>query len=376
MMKKNSWIAALCASVLMTGCGGGSEKKNLGDEYYLLIGSYAPASEEGIKVYMFDQQTGQSRWVSGVKGVSNPSYLAPSADGTRVYSVAEDEGETAALHALRFDKEAGKLSLLNKVGTQGGAPCYVALSPDEKHVVTANYLGGSMSVFPVKADGSVGDVRLTSFTGNGPDKDRQEQSHLHCILFTPDERYLLASDLGTDRIYTFPLNNSDELIDTTGREDVVLTSGSGPRHLTLSPDGKQIYLMTELSGEVVALSYDEERLDTMQTVLADTCHAKGGADIHVSPDGHFVYASCRLQNDGIAVFEVSEDGSLTKVGYQRTGGHPRNFVISPNGDYLLVACRDANAVEVYRRDADTGLLEDTGSRIEMPKPVCLKFVKP
>lgn len=375
MTKKNIWAATLCAASLLSGCSNNTTNKNASEEYYLLIGSYAPASEEGIKIYTFDQNNGKSEYVNGLKGISNPSYLTPSSDGTRVYSVAEDEGETASLYALSFDKEKGTLSLLNAERTQGGAPCYVALSPDENYAVTANYLGGSISLFPIGQNGKLGTAQPIVFSGKGTDPERQKQPHLHCIQFTPDKHYLLASDLGTDRIYSFPLNVSEGLIDTSARKDILLPPASGPRHLTPSPDGKHIYLMTELSGEVVVLSYDEAQLDTMQTVLADTCHAQGGADIHVSPDGYFVYASCRLQNDGIAIFEVSEDGSLTKTGYQNTSAHPRNFILSPNGNYLLVACRDANTVEIYQRDPETGLLQDTGKRIEMSKPVCLKFIK-
>lgn len=157
--------------------------------------------------------------------------------------------------------------------------------------------------------------------------------------------------------------------------DVQLAPGSGPRHTCFSPDGKHAYLITELSGDVIAISYDEMKLDTIQTIKADTLDAHGSADIHISPDGDFVYASNRLKGDGIAIFSVSsEDGTLKKVGYQPTGIHPRNFVITPNGKFLLVACRDTNEIQVFARDADTGLLKDTGEKIEMSKPVCLKFV--
>lgn len=376
MIKSSIWTIAGCMALCLSACKGKPGKVEVKeDAYYLLVGSYAPAEDEGIKVYAFDQQTGQNQYLSGLKGISNPSYLQATEDGSKVYAVSENEGKDAAVCALQFHKEKSALSLLDRKPTDGGAPCYVAISPQENYVVAANYSGGSISVFPVGEDGRLEACRLISFTGKGADAERQSQPHLHCALFTPDAHYMLASDLGTDKIHVFPLDASLGYPKTEDMFDISLAAGSGPRHLALSPEGKQIYVMTELSGEVVALSYDEEKLDTMQCVLADTCRAGGGADIHVSPDGHFVYASCRLQNDGIAIFEVSEDGSLTKVGYQPTGIHPRNFVITPNGKFLLVACRDSNVIEVYERDADTGLLEKTGIKIETPKPVCLKFVK-
>ena len=158
--------------------------------------------------------------------------------------------------------------------------------------------------------------------------------------------------------------------------DVQLSPGTGPRHTCFAPDGKHAYLITELSGEVIVLSYDEMELDTIQTIKADTLGAQGSADIHISPDGNFVYATNRMKGDGIAIFSVnSEDGTLEKAGYQLTGVHPRNFAITPNGKFLLVACRDTNEIQVFARSAETGLLKDTGEKIEMQKPVCLKWVK-
>ena len=123
------------------------------------------------------------------------------------------------------------------------------------------------------------------------------------------------------------------------------------------------------------MSYDEAGFDTIQHIKADTLDARGSADIHLSPDGKFLYASNRLKGDGIAIFEVSsEDGTLDKVGYQPTGIHPRNFNITPNGKYLLVACRDTNEIQIYEREEESGLLKDTGKRIKMPKPVCVQFL--
>lgn len=177
--------------------------------------------------------------------------------------------------------------------------------------------------------------------------------------------------------HVFPVSEKkgEGLLDRTASYDVQLAPGAGPRHICFAPDGKHAYLITELSGDVIVLSYDEMKLDTIQTIKADTLDARGSADIHISPDGNFVYASNRLKGDGIAIFSVnSEDGTLEKAGYQLTGIHPRNFAITPNGKYLLVACRDTNEIQIFARDAETGLLQDIGEKIEMSKPVCLKFV--
>lgn len=321
------------------------------DSLYLLVGSYARAQEKGIRVYVFNQETGKGTFRSGLSGISNPSFLTPSADGSRVYAVGEDEGISSTANALSFDREKGMLSFINSQPTHGGAPCNITLSPKEDYVLTANYMGGNVTVFSLGSRGELLEGDTLAFTGSGPDKERQSQPHLHCVLFTPDSRLLLANDLGTDCIHVFPVSEKkgEGLLDRTASYDVQLAPGAGPRHICFAPDGKHAYLITELSGDVIVLSYDEMKLDTIQTIKADTLDARGSADIHISPDGNFVYASNRLKGDGIAIFSVnSEDGTLEKAGYQLTGIHPRNFAITPNGKYLLVACRDTNEIQSNR----------------------------
>ena len=343
---------------------------------YMLVGSYATPDEEGIKIYSFDEQTGNSQYISGIKGISNPSYLIPSADGERIYAVGEDAGKSSTANAIKFDKEQQKLTLLNSQLTDGGAPCYITLSPSGKFVLTANYMGGSITVFPLDKDGKLNSgTRLISFTGSSLDKERQTQPHLHCVEFTPDHKYLLATDLGTDRIHVFPVSEhvtdgvSHSLLNESGESDIKVEPGSGPRHICFHPNQKFAYLINEISGKVIAFSYDKGKLNAIQYIEADTVEAKGSGDIHISPDGKFLYASNRLKADGIAIFAINqEEGTLTKTGYQPTDIHPRNFIISRNGRYLLVACRDSNSIQVFERDPQTGLLKDTGKTIKTNKP--------
>ena len=345
------------------------------ENLYLMVGSYATPQDEGIKVYVWNHEEGEATYLSGLKGISNPSYQVVSADGSRVYSVGEDEGLTSTAHALSFDKANGKLTLMNTQFTHGGAPCYINICPDGKWVITANYMGGNISIIPLETSGRLNEnVSTFDFEGVGVNLERQSQPHLHCVEFTPDGKFLVANDLGTDKIHVFPLTTDGEL-DKEKTFDVELEAGSGPRHICFSKDGRFAYLINELSGKVTALAYDGQTLIPIQYIKADTVGARGSADIHLSPDGKFLYASNRLKADGIAIFSVNnETGMLTKVGYQLTGIHPRNFVMTPDGKYLLVACRDSNVVQIFRRDAETGFLEDTGKKIEINKPVCLKFI--
>lgn len=381
----NKKLILCCAGIaILTGCTGKKSQQaattSVSDTLYMLVGSYGPADQEGIKVYKFNQATGEGQYVSGVKGISNPSYQTVSKDGKRVYSVGEDDGGTASAHTLTFDAATGTLTLINSQPTQGAAPCHIALSPEEDYVVTANYNGSNISLFPLDGKGRLKPGQTIGFEGSGPDKERQAIPHLHFVYFTPDNHYLLANDLGTDRIHRFPLNTRQKgsntpLVDRQRASDIRLTPGSGPRHAVFSADGRFAYLITELSGEVMAFTYDGDSLSLMQTIQADTLDARGSADIHLSPDGRFLYASNRLKGDGLAIFRVNpEDGTLSKAGYQPTGIHPRNFVLTPNGQYLLVACRDTDEIQIFARDASTGLLTDTGRRIKTTKPVCLKFI--
>lgn len=345
---------------------------------YLLVGTYTTGESEGIYVYQFDTVSGFSKYKSVVK-VTNPSYLTINKEGTHVYSVSETGDAKAAANAFVFDKKDGTLKLLNSQLTGGADPCYIELDKTGKHVVTANYSGGSITAFNINGDGTLTTAaQLIRFTGKGADAERQKAPHLHCVRYSPDGKYLFADDLGTDKIHKFGINESNEgnylKVGTPAAFDVA--AGSGPRHLDFHPNGKYAYLINELSGAVIAFNYDANagNLTQIQTIQADTLGAKGSADIHVSPDGKFLYASNRLKGDGIAIFSINQaDGKLTKVGYQETGVHPRNFVITPNGKFLLVASRDNDVIQIFLIDRATGLLENTYKDIELDMPVCLKF---
>ena len=343
---------------------------------YLLVGSYSEASEAGISLYRFNMETGSTEFVKDFSGIADPSFQAFDKNGQYVYSVSETEGEEAKVCAYIFDKKEGKLCFLNEQKTKGGAPCHIWVDSKQRLAVTANYLGGNISVFPIASDGSLGEANIFSFEGGTPGSSRQEAPHLHCIYVSPDEQYLFANDLGTDRIYKFELKEIDgKFCVLTGNPSFIsLPIGEGPRHAEFHPNGKWLYLLSELSGNVAVFDYEEGDLNPIQFIEADSLHASGSADIHVSPDGRFLYASNRLKGDGIAIFEINqEDGKLKKIGYQSTGKHPRNFIITSNGKYLLCACRDNDIIQIFTIDSTTGLLQDTKQTIQRSKPVCLKF---
>ena len=317
------------------------------DELSMLIGTYTDGTSKGIYSFRFNQKTGTATPLDSVE-LSNPSYLTPSEDGKFIYAVSEMNDSTAAVNALAFDKQTGNLRLLNSERTPGAAPCYV--STNGKEVLTANYSGGNMSVFRLRKDGTLSPAEaLFKGTANGPDTIRQIVPHIHCALFSPDGKYIFATDFSADRILRFTLSSEGNISRLPG-EAIDIAPDSGPRHLTFSPNGKFAYLINELSGKVIAFGYT---------------------------DGKFLYASNRLEGDGIAIFTVDTvNGTLTRAGYQSTGIHPRHFNITPNGKYLLAACRDSNVIQVYERDAENGLLKDTQQDILIDKPVCVQFIPP
>lgn len=381
----------LFAVTLLIGCSNTKNKKekdqvsierssgNISDDLnkmYMLVGTYTSGNSKGIYVYKLDTITGESSFVSEAE-VDNPSYLVLDKAEKYVYAVTEDESNrTAAANAFSFDKKTGLLQFINKRLTGGGAPCYINVDDKGHHVITANYLGGSITAFNVRQDGGLDSIpQQIIFSGKGIDKERQTQPHLHCVQFSPDYKYLFADDLGTDKIYKFNVKPDDSTYLTVGTPVYFkIKDGSGPRHLIFHPNQKYAYLLTEISGDVVVFDYMEGNLQEKQTIKADSLNARGSGDIQISPDGRFLYASNRLKGDGIAVFSIDQNsGLLTKIAYQPTGVHPRNLIITPSGGLLLVANRDDNDIQVFKRNTETGLLINLNKNIDVDKPVCIKF---
>ena len=261
-------------------------------------------------------------------------------------------------------------------------PCNILYHEHTRTVVTANYGSGTVSIVQIAADGSLADGQITfSYEGQSIIPGRQTSPHLHCIAATPDNKALFATDLGTDKIHkidiTSPQGQTNDLnLIFTKSSSFELEPGSGPRHIIFNKNHTFAYLINELSGMVSVLSTDTDNKLTMrQSVLADTVQAAGSADIHLSPDEKYLYASTRLKGDGIVIFSVNADGTVKRIGYQATGAHPRNFAITPDGNLMLVACKDSGVIQIFNIDKQTGLLTDSGKTIPVDQPVFIRFVK-
>lgn len=351
-------------------------------QHYLFIGTYTHTGSKGIYVYKFDAVTGQATWVSNTDSVVNPSYLALSADGKYVYAVNETGGkEPGKVSAFAFDKKLGRLQFLNAQPSGGDHPCYVAVTRNNKWVTVGNYSGGNFSVFPTAAKGTLAPaVQTVQHTGTGANKERQEKAHVHATVFSPDEKFLFVPDLGTNKVMMYAFNpKSAKPAKPNTQPFAASEPGIGPRHFTFHPNGKWAYTIEELSGTVVGYQYQKGALKFLQRVAthpAGSTLQKGSADIHVSPDGKFLYASNRGEENNIAIFALdAAKGTLTSKGYQSVlGKSPRNFIIDPTGHFLLVANQETDNIVIFKRDAKTGLLQPTGTEISIPKPVCLKLM--
>ena len=351
-------------------------------KFYLFVGTYTNQGSKGIYVYEFNAATGEAKWISNTDSVSNPSYLVVDSFGNFVYAVNENGGKVPGeVSAFYFDKKRGKLRFVNKQQTGGDHPCYIALTKNGKQVIVGNYTGGNFSVFPVHVDGSLKRrSQLIQHVGSGSNKQRQEKAHVHATVLSPNGDYLFVPDLGMDKVMIYPFNASRYTpVDTTKKSFAASDAGSGPRHFAFHPNGQYAYLMEELTGTVAAYQYHAGKLQFVQRISSHPegyGGAIGSADIHVSPDGKFLYASNRGDANNIAIFSIAGDGKLVVKGFQSSlGKKPRNFMIDPTGNFLLVANQDTNNIVVFKRDKNTGLLEETGHQIEVPNPVCLKMVK-
>lgn len=352
---------------------------------YLLLGTYTSGKSEGIYVYTFDSKNANNSLISVAK-TSNPSYLAISPNKKMVYAVNEKADTTGsviggAVTAFSFDAANGILTAMDKQLSGGTNPCYVSVDKSGKWVFAGNYSSGTLSVFPVKANGSIDAAsQVIAHTGTGPNKERQEGPHVHATVVSPDNNYLFVPNLGIDKVMIYRIDKSNGKLTPAPTAFAKTDAGAGPRHFEFAPNKKYAYLMEEMSGNVIAYRYNNGKINKIQSI---SCLAKdfkgnvGAADIHVSHDGKFLYCSNRGDANTITIFAINQqNGKLTIAGYQPAlGKTPRNFNFDPTGNFLLVANQQSDNIVIFNINRQTGLLTDTGKRISVPNPVCIKWIE-
>ncbi|GAB2820095.1 lactonase family protein [Ferruginibacter profundus] len=352
-------------------------------EHYLLIGTYTGGKSEGIYVYKFNSATGDNSFVSVVKS-SNPSFLAVSPNQKFVYAVNENADSTrftvgGNISAFAFNKKEGTLTEINKQPSGGKHPCYVAIDKTGQWVFAGNYTSGSIGLLHANKDGSLDTLQqIIQHNGSGPNTDRQKGPHVHSTNLSADNKYLYVPDLGIDKVMIYTFDKTKGILKY--KTQAPSTPGNGPRHMSFSADNKFAYLMEEMSGTVVCYKVNNGSLQLQQRISAlpaDFKGAIGSADIHVSPDGRFLYCSNRGDANTISIFSIDKTtGKLTLKGDQSTMGKtPRNFNFDPSGNFLLVANQNTDDIFIFKVDKKTGMLTDTGKKITVGSPVCLKWIQ-
>jgi 6-phosphogluconolactonase len=343
----------------------------------LLVGTYTKKGSKGIYVLSFDTATGKAIEISHTEAAINPSFLTITKDHNQVYAVSESkEGKVCA-----YQFQDNQLNLLQEKISKGADPCYIALSPDQTNLLVANYSGGSITSYHRFADGLLSNPQqFIQHEGKSVNIIRQEKAHVHGIFFSPDGKYVLTPDLGMDEIsiYPYQIKNGPPL-QIQKASKIQSSPGAGPRHLCFSSNGKFIYVIEELTGSISVYRFYKGTASFIQKVYTHPQTFKsinGSADIHLSPDGLYLYASNRGIENNIVSFKVLANGKLQEnsiVYYSTEGKTPRNFTMNKEGNWLLVANQDSDNIIAYKRNVQTGALSSTGVSIKLSMPVCLLF---
>jgi 6-phosphogluconolactonase len=358
-------------------------------KYLALVGTYTTKTEsKGIYAFDFDAATGTLTPKGVAAETPDPSWVVIHPNGKFAYA-ANEAGKASTVSAFALDAKSGKLSLLNSLPSQGEDPCHLSFDKTGKFLLVANYTSGTVAVFPIQADGKLGEhTAVMKDEGTlGPNKERQEAPHAHWVETSADNHVAYVADLGLDRVFAYRFDSIKGVVSPIRLPQSVppdaqihdplampLKPGTGPRHAAFSPNGDFWYILGELTSTVTALT-GFSSFQTVSTLPSGFSGRNDAAEIEVHPTGKFLYASNR-GDDSIADFSIDpKKGTLTFVARVPTGGkEPRNFAIDPSGKYLLAENQFSNNIVVFKIDPKTGGLMPTGQVVDVPSPVDLTFV--
>jgi 6-phosphogluconolactonase len=350
---------------------------------YVFLGSYnRDKAAESIVVYQLDTLNGKLTKITSAKDLINPSFLTVSPNGKYVYACTDSKTPNAgSVSSFEFSPKNKTLTFLNKQPSGGENPVYVSVHKSGKWLVNGNYTEGSVSVHPLLEDGKIDSmVQNFQYTDGSVHKERQTRSHVHSTVFSPQFDYLFLPDLGADKIrcYQFEASSKQPLVEAK----ITFTKTapeSGPRHFTFHPNQKFGYCIEEMSGSISAYEYVNGALKKIQHISTHRDSVTEGfesSDIHISPDGKFLYATNRGKENNIAIFSIDEKGLLTNIGYQSTlGKHPRIFAIDETGKFLIATNVITGNVIVFKRNAKTGFLKKTGKEVKLENVSCVQIKK-
>ena len=350
--------------------------------YLALVGTYTNKTDsKGIYAFQFDVATGRLSAKGLAAQSPDPSWVAIHPNGKFAYA-ANEAGTQSTITAFSIDAKTAKLTQLNQLPAEGQDPCHLSFDKTGKYLFVANYSSGTVAVFPIQADGKLGahTAVLKNAGDVGPNKERQEGPHAHWVAATPNNKLVLVADLGVDRILIYRFDSAKGTLTPNSPAAVKLAAGAGPRHVALSPNGKFLYVVSELNSTVTAYSFDvdtgaSEQLQVISTLPSDYHGRNDTAEITVHPSGRWLFTSNR-GHESIAVFSIDQaDGKLHSAGTFPTGGkEPRHFAIDPSGHFLLAENQNTNNITVFRIDYNTGGLSHVAGADGIPSPVCIAFL--
>lgn len=356
--------------------------------HHLFVGTYTKkeghvdGKANGIYHYKANTELGGLSNRVTIEGAVNPSFIEFSPDGNRLYAVNEitsKDDTTGYVMAYAIHPKTKVATPVSKQVTRGFAPCHITVDRAGKWLFLANYVGGTVVVYALTTDGFIGGIADTQVhEGSGPHAE-QEASHPHAVVLSPNNRFLYVPDKGTDKIMIYQFNQQNGKLTPAAQPFVQVQAGAGPRHFTFHPQLPFAYVINELNATVNAFKYDAQSggLEAIQSIgtLPDNYDGFNAcADIHISPDGQFLYGSNR-GHDSIVIYRINQkNGQLTLVGHEPTQGQfPRNFSLTPNGEFLFVANQNSDNIVIFRVNKKDGTLVLV-QEAPCPTPVCLKFL--
>ncbi len=350
------------------------------DQRLVFVSAFAKGAEGAIHAFQLDAKQASMKLVHRTTDVEHPFFLALSPDRRYLYSIhaAQFGGkEHEQIAAYRLEGRTGRMSLINRQSALGSSACYLDVGRGGRTVVVANYSTGSVASLPVGRDGSLG--KAASFVQHESASvvpSRQKGPHAHCIVISPDNRFILSADLGLDRVVSYRLD-ADKSTITPSRQSFVRTPpGAGPRHLTFHPSGRWVYVINELANSVTLFDYDRSKgllieRQTISTLPEDFEGTSYCADLKITPNGRFLYGTNR-GHDSLASYRIGDDGRLKRLAIIPSRGKgPQNLAITPDGRLLLCANMPGHNVVLFRIDRKNGGLEAVGEPIAMPSPSCI-----
>jgi 6-phosphogluconolactonase len=374
--------AALALAVFAASAVGEATKTT---KFWVYIGTYTGDKSKGIYRCEFDAATGKLSEPVLAAEVKNPSFVAIHPSNRYLYAVGEmqefDGKSSGAVTAFSLDPASGELKRLNQKPSGGAGPCHVVVDRQGKNVLLANYGGGSAAVLRIEDDGRLGErTAFSQHSGKGTDPGRQEGPHAHSINLDAANRFAFVADLGLDQVLIYRFDADKGTLQKNEPPSAKIEPKSGPRHFAFHPNGRFAYVINEMASTVTAMTYDADKstltpIQTISTLPEGHNKPNWTAEVQVHPSGKFLYGSNRGHNS-IAVFTIDEKtGKLTAAGHQAENiKTPRNFGIDPTGKFVLVANQDGDSILVFRVDGQTGALQATGEKVEVGKPVCVKFM--